>query len=319
MVDYKAIAAKAAKKTNHSVTKAATEFEYKVPSAGKAPARFIEYIELGVQPQRPYKGAEVPPKPMARFTFELLGNKNIREEDVNGQKVKFADRISLELPISMSEKASFKKLFDKLRNGRKIDHFGQMLNDAYILTVVHNVVGEGDKAKTYANINKGGDFYIESTKREELNEEGEAKLIEVSVKPAISDIKIFCFDEPTLDSWNSIEIKGTRKVKQPDGSEKEVSKNWLQERILKAVNYSGSPLEDLLLQAGATKDALAEEETQEEVAVVIPKKSKPSPVAVPPKPTKQESATAKTTKTASTAKSASRSKVTDSLAALGIN
>ena len=56
--------------------------------------------------------------------------------------------------------------------------------------------------------------------------------------------QLFLWNKPTLAGWNSLKIEGTS----DDGK----SKNYLQDRILAAVDFQGSPLEQLLRGAGAT-------------------------------------------------------------------
>ena len=91
--------------------------DYEPPAAGPTRLRFISYVELGKQ-EDTYMG-----KPRVRdtamLTFELSGPKH-KPTDIDG--VKHPHRISIELPISLNEKAHFYKLFRALNHAGKATH-----------------------------------------------------------------------------------------------------------------------------------------------------------------------------------------------------
>lgn len=64
---------------------------------------------------------------------------------------------------------------------------------------------------------------------------------------AISDLRLFLFNHPSPECWNSLYIEGEREVKDDKGNVigKE-SKNFIQESIRSAVNFHGSPVEAML-------------------------------------------------------------------------
>ena len=187
-----------------------------------------------------------------RLTFELLNPRtNVKEIEVNGQKIQIADRISFDLNKSMSDKSSFHKLFEKMRRGRQdIKHMAQMLNEGFVITVVHNtVVDKTDptKTKVYANITDSDGSYLVAAPVHEDPLSGEQTAI--PVPEAISPVRIFLFEKPTPASWATLFIDGDKTVKDKDGTEKTVSKNWLQDRVKSATDFKGSAL-DLMLQGG---------------------------------------------------------------------
>ncbi len=240
------LAAKAAALADHTETKAGGDFEYTPPQAGLTVARFISYVELGKQKQKPYQGKPKADAEEARLTFELLHPKfNIKEIEVEGGTKKIADQISFNVSIKLGEKASFKKLFNTMARGRaEIKHMAQMLGEPFKVVVVHNEVGEGDKKKVFANLrNPDGSW----TMTEAVNEDALAGTrTPINVPPALSPLRIFLWDIPQKEGWDSLYIEGTREVTNDKGEKKEVSKNWLQEKILSATNYPGSALEALL-------------------------------------------------------------------------
>lgn len=315
-IDYKKIAAKAAETTDHNERTSGGDFEFTPPAAGVTMGRFIEYIELGEQPQRPYKGQAKADAPTARFTFELLAKKNLKEIETDGGKKTVADRISFDLPIKLNDKASYIKLYEAMRYGRDgISHMSQMLNDAFVITVVHNEVEKDGKKKVYANISKDGAYLIAPPVVVDPVQGTETK---VPVPNAISDVKVFIWDLPCKESWASLHIEGTRTVKDEKGNEREVSKNWLQEKILSASNFQGSPLEELLTGAEELNEALAEAEAKPvaKKSVAASSAAKASP-KVTTKATQAKPATVAKTATTQT-KSPSKPAAVDPLAALGL-
>ncbi len=238
------------------------DFEYAPPPAGLTVGRFIEYIELGEQPQKPWKGQPKKPIDEVRLTFELLSPaKNIREIEVDGVKKKVADRYGFTLPKSFNEKSKFYKLFNKMAYGRdSIKHMAQMLGEAFTITVEHNVVEKDGNKRTYVNIrNKAGEYLIGAPVQ--VNHlTGESKPL--NVPEALSPIKLFLFNKPTKATWDSLFIDGDRTKKDGEGNEVTETKNWLQEKILGASNYEGSALSELL---EGYDELTIEDEIQEEV------------------------------------------------------
>ena len=260
------LAALAAEHEDQTQEVSGGDFEYEIPEAGVTVGRLIEYIELGKHKRAAYMGKPKPDAERVRITFELLHpQKNIKEYEKDGEKRKFAQTISIDLTKSLSDKAKFKKLFKKLTYGRDDKkHIAQLLGEAYVLTIVHNVVKkEGQPDRTYANLQgTDGEFLIGAPfKVDALTGQKEA----YNVPERIAPLRLFLWDNPTKGTWDSLFIDGTREVKEADGTVKQVSKNWLQERILSATNYKGSPLNHLL--GGApTGDAITAAEAKHEVA-----------------------------------------------------
>lgn len=229
---------------NQDQTETITQTEYTPPPAGVTVARFISYIELGKQAQKPYQGKPKPDVEEVRVTFELVHPKNIKEIDVEGGKKKIADQVSIRLPIKLGERARFKKLFNAMTYGREnIKHMAQMLGEAFVVTVIHSKSEDGKR--TYVNLEDDTGWKIRAPIKEADPMDPESVPQRINVPAALSPMKIFLFDNPTKETWDSLFIDGTRTVK-IDNVEKEVSKNWLQELILSAKNYDGSQLEAML-------------------------------------------------------------------------
>ena len=266
--DFKALANRAAKRNDQTQTKTGGG-DFTPPPAGTTTGRFVDYIEVGLQKQRPYKGKEKPPANKVYVTFELLGKNYIKEIEVDGKKKEIADRITVPLTLSLHEKSSFKKLFKKMTYGRQdIEHMAQMLGEAFKITVKHNEVGEGDKKKVYANItDDDGNFLISAPVRKEEDEEGNViGTKKLAVRDSLSNERLFIWDEPTQETWDSLFIDGDREVKDEKGKTKTVSKNWIQNMITSALNFEGSPIQAFLEGSDSLPDDPEElEDDSEEV------------------------------------------------------
>lgn len=199
------------------------------PAEGRAFARLIEYIELGKHAGM-YLGKPKKPSRKARVTIELHGKKYPVEE-VEG--VKYPKRLSFEIDLSQNEKSKFTKLFRALNFHQKYKHMAQMARDriGFLVTIHHDKKGEGENAKTYAGIFKDGAWQINAPYIEDPVT-GETQ--PVAVPEALLAPRIFLFDKPNMAVWSMLYIEG----KKDDGS----SKNWLQEKIMKATDFEGSPL-----------------------------------------------------------------------------
>ena len=205
--------------------------QVRVPAEGLAFARLVTYVELGVQVSV-WKGEEKT-APKVILGFELLSPKHMHEGK--------GDYLSTGLiTLSTNSKAKFFKLFNDMRYKREgIRHMSQLLGEEFLITVEHNTVGD----KTYANIKSVAKPYIVDPVT------GDEK--KLSVPKATKAMQVFVWNQPTMECWDSIFIDGSY---QRDGVD--VSKNYLQNKILSAVNFSGSPVEGMLANLGLQQDAV---------------------------------------------------------------
>ena len=248
--------AKTAATADHTKTQEAGE--YTVPPAGPTPARFIGYVEVGKQPQE-YEGVAKNPALECLLFFELNGPKHKRTVVVDGADKEFTNRIKVTTTVSVNSKAGFKKLFNEMRQEREnITHMAQMLGEPFLITVVHNTVGEGDKARTYANMKDANGWRIgPPVFIDPLDPDNKRP---VPVPEPTQPIMLMLWDNPNKMMWDSIFIDGTSTIKK-DGKEVEVSKNWMQELCMKATDYENSPLYDMLTGiGGVVQQRMAEQE-----------------------------------------------------------
>lgn len=213
---------------------------YTPPEAGFTRLRFVGYYEVG-QHKEEYGVAKGKIKPKVKLVFELSGPKHQPKEGDDGQKVPI--RMTIDLTYSLNEKAGFYKLFKAMNHTGKCTHMAEMLGEAFVGKVEHTTKGEGQNARTYANLKDVRAPFIEQVNVEE----GSTTLVPVNVDPALSEIKGFLWDHATPEMWDSIFIEGQWDEKKNDKGEvtqEAKSKNVLQDLIRKAVNFKGSPIYD---------------------------------------------------------------------------
>lgn len=230
---------------DQSVTDTGGNFEYVPPAAGTTMARLVEYVELGKQPQKPYQGKPKPPAEEVRLVFECLSPAWLHDvQDEKGNVSKRADRIVLTLKKSFNEKAKYKKVFTAMVYGRPYKHLARCLNEVFLLDIKHNAVGEGADRKVYANIIDSTGIHI---KAPVIANPLDGTQINVAPKcpAALSPLRLFIWDMPKIEHWHSLFIDGDYTVKDGD---KEItkSKNTIQQKILGAADYQGSPLQIML-------------------------------------------------------------------------
>lgn len=266
-----ALVSKAVETNDQSIVKVSTEFA--PPPAGVTVARFVEYIELGVHPQKPFKGVAKADIAKVRLAFDLLAPKNIRTVQIDGVETKICDRQYVDLTMSQSDKSNFMKYFRAMTYGRQdIKHFAQMLGEAFVVTVSHNVSEKAGVKKIYTNLHADGTVNITAPYSvDPLTDER----TDVKVPAPMSPIKLFLFDNPTKETWDSLFIDGTRTKKAADGTETQVSKNWLQLSICQATNFSGSALEQMLQGAGALPSLMMAADVPDEEEEEAPAEEKP--------------------------------------------
>lgn len=212
------------------------------PAEGRAFARIVGYVELGAHLGMYQGKPKAKPDHLVRITLELSGKRYppITLED----GTVLPQRLFLELNLSTNEKSRFYKLFRAINGmyGDKYKHFASMAADncAFVVVISHRTPANADgtpkkDARTYANIWKDGAWQVQAPMK--YDDDGEP-LGFLDIAAAVSATQIFLFNRPRLVDWAKLFVDGQR----DDGT----SKNRVQELILSAVNFPGSPLEALL-------------------------------------------------------------------------
>lgn len=214
---------------------------------GIAFAQLVEVVELGKQPQE-YQGQQKDPVMEIQLAFALTGQCQTRGADGTFEKYTNEDGTPYILrPYSMAQhrndKAAAFKLFKALNYKGLAKTFGQLLGQKWLVNIVH--VPKSQKDKTLVS-----------------------RIDMASFRPAIDPMsgaaypipdapdsyyKAFSWAKPTLAAWDSLFVAGEwAAVEAKDGKPARAaqSKNRVQETILGAVDFDGSPLQALLLANG---------------------------------------------------------------------
>lgn len=198
---------------------------------GYAFGQFVEYVELGMQPQE-FGGKQKDPAMEFSIAFALTGT-GYSNDDGTPYVVR-----PYSMALSQNEKARAFKLFKKLNYKGTAKNFGQLLGEKFL---VH--VEQVPKSKTDPKLVS------------RINLEGFLPPFDmVSKQPyPIADApaelyKLFLWNRPTKVGWDALFIEG----KFDDGN----SKNRIQETMLAALDFQGSPLQMLLGGAQTAQVAL---------------------------------------------------------------
>lgn len=193
-----------------------------LPNNVYAFGRIVEYIDLGSQPQE-YQGKAKDPADEFRLGIALWGD-GITNEDGTPYILR-----PYSIAISRFEKSNTYKMFKALNytGDTNIKHFAQFVGQAFLFKLEHHTSKAG---KVSSVINWGATLppYDAVTRQP------------YQIPAAPDDAyRLFLWDFPTIEAWNSLHIEGTN----DDGK----SKNFIQDTILGALNFEGSPLHQLLV------------------------------------------------------------------------
>ncbi|HVH93247.1 MAG TPA: hypothetical protein VM783_17920 [Candidatus Acidoferrum sp.] len=213
---------------------------------GYAFGRVVKYIEYGNH-DNSYAGESKGAAPFYSLGFALWGQ-GYQNDDGTPYIVDTYPRA-----LSLNEKANAYKLFKALNWKGTATHFAQLLGQPYLVKIKHEPRSKADQT-IVSRIDMAGFL---------------PPLDPVSKQPypipeATDDLyKLFLWERPTKAAWDSLFIEGMWEAKEGKPAE---SKNKIQEMILSALNYQGSPLQ--LLLGGAV--------------AALPTAAPASPVAAPP-------------------------------------
>jgi hypothetical protein len=177
--------------------------------AGVYPARLVQLIDLGLQPQKPFQGKDKKPVQELMWTYELV-DEFMKDEDGND----IADK-----PRWISETLPFHGLFaDKAKSTQRYHAFDpkeeaggdwvKFIGAPCNLAVVNNAVGD----KVYDNIG-----VISAMRPRDA----------IACPELVNPIKVFDLDAPDMEVFNSLP-------------------KWIQDKIKGNLNFQGSPLQAAL-------------------------------------------------------------------------
>ena len=238
--------------------------------AGYAFGRLIEYVELGMQPQE-FNGKAKDPAIEFTLAFALWGEvpdpadptKTIKYHNEDGTPYVIRP---YSLSLSRNEKAGAFLLFKSLNWKGTAKNFGQLLGETFLVKIVHVPKSKTDTTIVSRIDLKGFLPPLDPVSRQPYN---------IPDVP-LDQYNLFLWNRPTKAAWDKLYIEGTWEAK--DGKPAE-SKNRVQETILKAVDFQGSPLQLLL---GGAVQALPQAAAPAAVAPQAVAPAAPAVAAVAP-------------------------------------
>lgn len=203
-----------------------------VMEAGAYPARLVQVIDIGLQPQQ-FNNEEKPPKNEIHTTYEFLDEFLVGEDgEPNEEKPRWLSE-NFALNNLASDKAKSTQRYYALDpNEEEEGDWSRLIGKPCIVTIVVKKDKKGIERNYIASVS--GMRPKEAAKAREL----------------VNPPKVFSMDDPDLEIFGSL----------PD---------WLQDKIKNSLEYGGSPLEKALRTSGKSK-AKAEEKAKEDLDDNIP-------------------------------------------------
>lgn len=222
--------------------------DYTPPAAGLVRLRFVAYVEVGKHFKRGNPALGIPDKQQdtAKLVFECSGPKHPVKVLEDGTKI--AQRITVTLAISRSDKSHYFKLFKRLNYEGKATHFSQLLGQAFIGNIRHDTwTGKDGKERVSALLTDSDrQLTIRAPRIERYDDEtGETTLQHVKVDEPTSPLRLFVWnaDEAIIGQlWDSIYI--------PKTGSGDYDPNVFQNEIKKATNFEGSAIHGYLKNDG---------------------------------------------------------------------
>lgn len=205
-------------------------FEDVLLPKGEYFGHFVEYVEYGKRvPTNNGKPTGKPAVLNTKVCFIVYtpdgGKKRIR---------------SLPMPVFNDPRSNFKKLFDRLNYAGDIQHAAQKLGTAWVVPVEQYT----SKAGKVSNII---DYALLQPLPKFNPQTGEPITIP---ELNLDDVKVFLWNNPTKETWDSLYIEG---INEKTGK----SKNFIQEDIMQAADFEGSPLQQMLTGGIPAPESLA--------------------------------------------------------------
>lgn len=241
--------------------------DYVPPAEGLARARLVGYIEYGVHETSGGAGKPKVNREKVKLVFELSGP--LHEPKVLDDGTKLPHRVSIDINASknygpLNEKAGLYKAFKRMNWDGTAKHMSQLLGKAFLLTIKHDKkTGTDGKVRTYVSIRDDSGILIQAPR---FVNPLDNSITEVPVDPPISQLRLFLWNaapEHQIKMWESIFIDGEypeRKNEKGEVTANAKSKNVLQLEVRSALNFTNSPIFQLLQTKGVNLDLGAQAE-----------------------------------------------------------
>ena len=196
--------------------------------AGYAYAQLVEFVEMGNHAQE-FQGKAKDPAMEVQLGFALFNTAD--RQYANDDGTPYIVR-PYSFSISRNEKARAFLLFKALNWKGTKKHFAQLLGEKYLVKIVHEA-----KSKTDATLVSRIDM------KGFLPPLDAASQMPYPIPDCpVNLYRLFLWSHPTKEGWDALYVDG----KYDDGH----SKNFVQEKIMAALDFMGSPLQQLLFSTG---------------------------------------------------------------------
>jgi len=231
--------------------------ERPLPAAGPCRLRFVGYVETGKHEKMVMGKNKV--QEAAILLFEVSGPKHppiVNQDGSTRPHIMYVD-----MPFSRNEKANIMKLFTRMNYAGKAKHIVGLLGEAFKGVIYHRTYkrADGSEGKAAELKSKETGYTIEAPRTEDP-ETGD--IITLQVMKAVTPIKCFVWEKPSMAQWKSIFVDGEWEERKGDDGKvlkAAASKNIYQAAIKKALNFEGSPTQQLLAAGGVKLDLPAAE------------------------------------------------------------
>lgn len=189
----------------------------KLLEKGFSLGRICEYIEYGSQPQT-FEGQKKAPADEISIGAELYD-----EGYTNDDGTPYVDH-GMSFAVTRTAKSNAFKAFKNLNWQGLYTRWLELVGKPYLFKIEQKTSQKTKKPYSYVDL-QGTLAPLDARTKKPYD------CPPVTVK----NLRVFLWDAPQLAHWDSLEIKGN---------------NFIQEKILSALNFPGSPLEALLMQNG---------------------------------------------------------------------
>lgn len=226
---------------------------------GYAFARLVEYVELGKHTEE-FQGKVKQPALTFRMGFAIWGKPPGQEETFHNEDGSPGLIRTYDMRISNNEKSGAKIAFDRMNYKGKAKQFYQFIGAPFLIHIIRKA--NKDSTKPPRN---------QIVLKDTLPPHDPATGTPYNIAEAPADLyRLFLWNKPTKQGWDSLFIEG-----QTDAGK---SKNFIQEKCMAALDFPGSPLEQMLSGAGdlPSPEQLSEKAPETPAA---PQAEQPAPAA----------------------------------------
>ena len=261
--DINALIAQAAKESLDMNEKSTGGGGATPPVAGTCLATLIGVVELGRRLKKGHKGAPDKKVRKARLTFELAGGTNPHTQNED-KTASFAKRVNVNVWLpepgrQPHAKSAVYKLMSKLNYAKDdaIRILAQCIGKHYKVVVsVEEFTNDAGEVIKYGSLGGAEEGYRISPPQNDITDDdgmptGQVRLI--AAPEVIGETRVFLWDYANKAMWDALFIEGEYEATEAaDGkpAKPAKSKNIIQEELMQALDWVGSPMQTILAAGG---------------------------------------------------------------------